>query len=229
VGQRAEELRELSTGSLACTRQSNAKMTELAHEIDRVQSAVNEVAAAVRAFVQSAGTITSMTRQVKDIAEQTNLLALNAAIEAARAGEQGRGFPVVADEVRKLAEKSAQAATEIENVAQRLGVQSEQVGKAIDLGLKTLNSSQGQLETVASALSQTGDSVAQATKGVEEITLSVQGQTQASTDIAKNVEKIAQMAEENHAAVREASKVAGLVERLAKGLRSAVGRFKLAA
>lgn len=227
VAQSADQVHHLSKESLERTRKGNESLSELVGEVHLVESSVNEIATSVNEFVKSTGAITGMTKQVKDIAEQTNLLALNAAIEAARAGEQGRGFAVVADEVRKLAEKSAQSASEIDAVTRALGEQSERVGKAIQKGLQSLQSSQDYLENVAGALAQANQSVTHAAQGVDDITTSVKEQTMASNEIARNVERIAQMAEENHAASDQASQAAALLEQLARNLENAVGRFKV--
>lgn len=84
------------------TEHSQAQMTGMRQQLERIQHLSNET-----------GALTPLVAVIAQIAKQTNLLALNAAIEAARAGETGRGFAVVADEVRKLSMQTAEAASDI--------------------------------------------------------------------------------------------------------------------
>lgn len=227
VAESADEVRKLSEQSLEQTRQGNESAGVMTLEIASIEKAVNQIAASVGDFVQSARTIAGMTQQVKDIAEQTNLLALNAAIEAARAGEQGRGFAVVADEVRKLAEKSAQSASEIDKVTNTLDVQSGSVEDAIKQGLQSLQSTQQHVDRVFSVLTQAGASVTNASSGVNDIAASVGEQSKASNEIARHVESIAQMAEENYAAIEHVGQEIMRLEQLAESMQAAVSRFKV--
>jgi len=227
VAANTEDVRKLSERSLHQTKQGNQSVTAMIGEISHVQGAVNQIAASVKEFVDSTQAIAGMTRQVKEIADQTNLLALNAAIEAARAGEQGRGFAVVADEVRKLAEKSAQSASEIDQVTSSLNQKSTHVEATVQAGLRSLLAMQEQVARVSTVLTEAGEAVTQSSQGVNDIAASVGEQSLASTEIARNVEKIAQMSEENHAAVESNARDIIRLEQLAKELQAAVSRFRV--
>ncbi len=227
VADTTQEVAQLSQESLLRASSGQQNLQQMIGEINCVETAVKQMAASVSDFVKSSQSITSMTQQVRDIAEQTNLLALNAAIEAARAGEQGRGFAVVADEVRKLAEKSAQSASEIDKVTKTLGEQSTQVAQGVDSGLKSLQTSQAHIQSVANVLAQSNESVNGVNAGVDTITASVNEQKIASQEIARNVENIAEMADANNVAVQHTVQSAQEMARLANALKSSVGRFKV--
>ncbi len=226
VSENTDDVRKLAEQSLHQTQQGDRNVNEMIGEIQQVQESVNQIAVSVKEFVDSTRAIAGMTQQVKDIADQTNLLALNAAIEAARAGEQGRGFAVVADEVRKLAEKSAQSASEIDQVTNSLNQKSSLVEVKVQAGLRSLQITQEHIGRVSTVLAAAGDAVTKSNAGVNDIANSMTEQSAASSEIARNVEKIARMSEENHVAMHSSSQVIVHLEQLARDLHASVSRFK---
>src|SRR5690606_42076000 len=86
---------------------------------ERGGQAMSAVTETMEAIESSARRVSEILAVIDGIAFQTNLLALNAAVEAARAGDRGLGFAVVAAEVRSLAQRSADAAGQIEVLIDR--------------------------------------------------------------------------------------------------------------
>ncbi|SMC29043.1 methyl-accepting chemotaxis protein [Andreprevotia lacus DSM 23236] len=227
VADSATSARELGTATRKLAEEGQGQIQSAVREIQIIDQAVGEAAGIVGELGQETQRIASIVQVIRGVAEQTNLLALNAAIEAARAGEQGRGFAVVADEVRKLAERTAQATVEIEQKIAAIRTQSEHsvstmghTTQQVNACAQVANGAGEVIERIRAHCVETGNAVAQISEALGE-------QRVGSQEIAKRVEQIAQMAEENAAAVGAMDDAAQTLSQLTQKLSGEIGRFRV--
>lgn len=128
-------------------------------EAESGSSIMQDAVTAMAGIEESSKEIHKITSVIDDIAFQTNLLALNAGVEAARAGDAGKGFAVVASEVRALAQRSSEAAREINDL---INTSVTQVASGAELVNKTGHALEGIQKSVDS-ITQRLRSVAKAT------------------------------------------------------------------
>lgn len=196
-------------------------------EMERIAASVRESAAVIQDLGDQSARISTIVNSIKEIADQTNLLALNAAIEAARAGETGRGFAVVADEVRKLAERTAKATDEITGMVAAIQKGTSRAVETMQDGVTRVQGGVVLAGEAGHSMDQIREGASQVVRAVTDISSALREQGAASTDIARNVERIAQMAEQNSHAVRETAGTARDLEELAQRLRAEVAHFRI--
>jgi len=197
-------------------------IAEMSHIADAVQTSSTGIANLERQSEKISG----ITGVIREIADQTNLLALNAAIEAARAGEQGRGFAVVADEVRKLAERTAASTAEISTMLDKMVADGREAARAMEASVQMVNTGSTLAGQAGVAIERITAGNARVVAEVNDITGAVAEQRSASESIARNVERIAQMIEENSAAARQSAASAQGLRSVADELRGQASWFK---
>jgi methyl-accepting chemotaxis protein-1 (serine sensor receptor) len=156
---------------------------------------VGQVVETMKGINESSRKIADIIGIIDGIAAQTNILALNAAVEAARAGEQGRGFAVVATEVRSLAQRSAQAAREIQTLI-AASVERVDYGTAlVDEAGATMTQIVGAVQRVTVIVGEISRASAEQSTGVEQVGEAVGQMDQTTQQNAALVEQSAAAAE----------------------------------
>jgi methyl-accepting chemotaxis protein len=198
--------------------------TESAKQANQLASSASEVAArggvVVNEVVATMGEIRDSSKRIAEIisvidgiAFQTNILALNAAVEAARAGEQGRGFAVVASEVRSLAQRSAQAAREINTLI------SDSVRK-VENGSRLVNQAGTTMGEIVAQVKRVTDLIG-------EITAASLEQSSGVTQVNDAVTQLDQTTQQNAALVQQSAAAAASLREQADRLAQAVAMFRL--
>jgi methyl-accepting chemotaxis protein len=175
--------------------------------------AVHQVVATMNDLNKSSQEIAGIISTIDAIAFQTNILALNASVEAARAGEHGRGFAVVAEEVRRLAQRSADAAREINTL--------------ISSNLERVNHGNERAEEASKSTEEIVAAIERVNSIMQEISNASAEQSTGVQEVGRAVTEMDQVTQQNAALVNESATAANNLRQNAHSLLNTMAVFKL--
>ena len=227
LSQRTEEqaasLEETSASmeEIASTVKMNAENAQQANQsaittrelADRSGQVVAKAVSAMARIEESSIKISDIIGVIDEIARQTNLLALNAAVEAARAGEAGRGFAVVASEVRSLAQRSSQAAKDINALITNSNGEVKE-------GVQLVNEAGSALSAIVGSIKKVAEIVA-------DIAAASAEQSSAIDQINKALTQMDEVTQQNSALVEENAATAKTLEQQSQAMDTRVAYFRV--
>ncbi len=206
----AERMSQGATEQAAAAEETSSSMEEMASNIK--QNADNagqtekialkssgdakEGGMAVEKTVDAMKQIAGKISIIEEIARQTNLLALNAAIEAARAGEHGKGFAVVASEVRKLAERSQEAAGEINELSTSSVEVAERAKEMLDMMIPDIQKTAELVQEISTASAEQSTGADQVNMAIQQLDQVIQQNASTSEEMSSTATELSSQAEQ---------------------------------
>lgn len=228
------EIARNATQTSQATQQAIGRARQGDKEVDQTIAAIAQVADTLTQTRQLVNNLHQDTESavealslIKQISDRTNLLALNAAIEAARAGESGRGFAVVADEVRTLANRTQQAADDIEQMLSRLRSGASQAVVAMQSGSEQAALSVTEAKRAGSELTDIVDEVRKVSEMTAQVATATEEQRYVTDDIQNNMLTIREVYEAHRQHSVTLQKNSTELDQLARELAGRIACFRL--
>ena len=183
VSSNAQTSKTISQETVQAADTGSKTIDRTIHSMALIKNTVSEVGEKVQRMLDRASQISKFVETIDEIADQTNLLAINAAIEAAQAGEHGKGFAIVAEEVRKLAERSGEAAKQINQLIRQVHEETTETKRAMENSIQIV-------ETVATNAKDANSALRNITGGIKEVATQVEQIAMAAREMAIASEEV---------------------------------------
>ncbi len=201
----ANEMYQRATAQAAAAEEASSSIEQMVANIQQnadnarrtehiaIQSAedARESGKAVAEAVTAMQKIAKKISIIEEIARQTNMLSLNATIEAAKAEEKGKGFAVVASEVRGLAERSREAAEEINELANSGVVIAENAGERLSRLVPDIQRTAELIQEISAASSEQNTGVGQFNKAIQQLDQIAQHNAATSEELSATARELA--------------------------------------
>jgi methyl-accepting chemotaxis protein len=187
----ASEEISASMEEMAASIAQNAENAGITEKVTReVSEGMEDILKSVNETTQAMRNITDKILIINDIAERIDLLAINAAIEAARAGEHGKGFAVVANEVRNLAEKSQNAANEIDSVSRNSVSIADRSFELLEKLLPKIKNTVDLVQEISAASAEQSSGINQVNTAIQEFAVVTQKNSLSANRLAGYSEEL---------------------------------------
>lgn len=227
VAEHAKSAQSFSSQSGQLSHEAGGVVLSATEEINKISEYSRDSSVLIKELENRSSDIANIMQVIKDVADQTNLLALNAAIEAARAGEQGRGFSVVADEIRNLAMRTTQSTSEIALIVSQIQEATSAVSQSMESGVQRVDRGVLLAQQAGESMAEMKGSTEKVEEAIDYICNALLEQSHASDDIARKIDRIANIISEDAEVAKNTVTTAKRLDVLSDSLNHSVSQFQL--